>query len=162
MYFASAVLPQLVGIKLCCQIAYNFFDRAEEKHLRSCASQDKCFFLRCSGIVAFRQTLTPRDVQLLLVNCIAISILLHFFCGHLVQLQFTISPLLLNFLRVYVKQFLSPNLSLLLVNLCLHIAVFLCRFHCCWSICVCRLHFSPLLVNFLARTILERKHHNAQ
>ena len=162
LYFASAVLPQLVGIKLCCQIAYNFFDRAEEKHLRSCASQDKCFFVRCSGIVAFRQTLTPRAVQLLLVNCIAISILLHFFAGILFNcsLQFLLCCWI--FLRVSVKHFLSPNLSLLLVNFCLHIAVLLCRFHCCWSICVCRLHFPPLLVNFLACTILERKHRNAQ
>ena len=141
MYFASAVLPQLVGIKLCCQIAYNFFDRAEEKHLRSCASQDKCFFLRCSGIVAFRQTLTPRDVQLLLVNCIAISILLHFFAGILFNCSYNFSFPAEFFARIRqtifvaksftaAGQFVSAHcsfplqVSLLLVNLCLQITFF--------------------------------------
>lgn len=153
----SASAVQQLGYSV--EFAYVFFDRAEKKTLRSCLRKTIVFFsLHCSGIVAFESNIDATRHQLLLVK---LYLQFQSCCFLLASCSIAAcNTFAAEFLRVSVKfvNFVTKFCSLLLVNCVCTLQFFLCWFQLLVN-CCCRSQ-SPLLVNFLVRTIY-RKHHNA-
>jgi hypothetical protein len=153
----SASAVQQLGYSV--EFAYVFFDRAEEKDATLLPSQDnRVFSLHCSGIVAFESNIDATRHQLLLVK---LYLQFQSCCFLLASCSIaacnTFAAEFLPRIR-QICQFCHQVLFTAAGQLCLHIAVFLCWFQLLVN-CCCRSQ-SPLLVNFLVRTIY-RKHHNA-
>ena len=131
----------------------------KKKTLRSCLRKTIVVFsLHCSGIVAFESNIDATRHQLLLVK---LYLQFQSCCFLLASCSIaacnTFAAEFLPRIR-QICQFCHQVLFTAAGQLCLHIAVFLCWFQLLVN-CCCRSQ-SPLLVNFLVRTIY-RKHHNA-
>lgn len=131
----------------------------KKKTLRSCLRKTIVVFsLHCSGIVAFESNIDATRHQLLLVK---LYLQFQSCCFLLASCSIaacnTFAAEFLPRIR-QICQFCHQVLFTAAGQLCLHIAVFLCWFQLLVN-CCCRAQ-SPLLVNFLVRTIY-RKHHNA-